>query len=120
VRCHKIYKFKGLSTAEISAELKSVLGDSAPSDATNYRWIAEFQRGRKSADDEHRSGRPVDVCMDDNVQRVNNLIATDWRMTVRHVAQCLMLSHGTTHQETFVSYQGETTRKVESWSAASP
>ena len=48
--------------------------------------------------------------MDDNVQRVNSLIATDWRMTVRHVAQCLKLSHGTTHQETFVSYQGETRR----------
>ena len=60
------------------------------------------------------------MCTNENVQRVNNLIATDRRITVRHVAQCLKLSHGTTHQETFVSYQGETTRKVESRSAASP
>jgi len=60
----KYTNLKGLST-EISAELKSVLGDSAPSDATNYRWIAEFQRGRKSTEDEDRSGRPVDVCTDE-------------------------------------------------------
>ena len=52
----KYINLKGLSTAEISAELKSVLGDSAPSDATIYRrrWIAEFQHGRKSTDDESR------------------------------------------------------------------
>ena len=73
----KYINLKGLSTAEISAELKSVLGDSAPSDATIYRSIAEFQRGRKSTEDKHRSGRPVDVCTDENVQRVNNVIATD-------------------------------------------
>ena len=79
----KYINLKGLITAEIYDELKSVLGDSAPSDATNYRWIAEFQRGRKSTEDEHRSGCPVDVCTDENVQRVNNVIATDRRMTVR-------------------------------------
>jgi len=36
---------KGLSAAEISGELNSVLGGNAPSDATIYRWIVEFQRG---------------------------------------------------------------------------
>ena len=59
----KYLNLKCLSAAEISGELNSVFGDNAPSDATIYRWIAEFQRGRKSTeDDEHRSGRPVDVC----------------------------------------------------------
>jgi len=50
----KYLTLKGLSAAEISGELNSVLGDNAPSDATIYRWIAEFQRGRKSTKDEHR------------------------------------------------------------------
>jgi len=44
----KYLNLKGLSAAEISSELNSVLGDNAPSDATIYWWIAEFQRGRKS------------------------------------------------------------------------
>jgi len=80
----KYLNLKGWSAAEISAELKLVLGDSAPPDATIiYRWIAEFQRGRKSTEDEQRSGSPVDVCTDENVQLVNNLIATDWRITLR-------------------------------------
>jgi len=42
----KYLNLKGLSSAEILGELNSVLGDNAPSDATIYRWIEEFQRGR--------------------------------------------------------------------------
>jgi len=52
----KYLNLKGLSAAEISGELNSVLGDNALSGATIYRWIAEFQRGWKSTEDEHRSG----------------------------------------------------------------
>jgi len=87
----KYLTLKGLSAAEISGELNSVLGDNAPSDATIYRWIAEFQRGRKSTKDEHRSGRTVDVCTDENVRHVNGMITTDRRLTVRYVAACLKL-----------------------------
>jgi len=93
----KYLNLKGLSAAEISGELNSVLGNNAPSDATIYRWIAEFQRGRKSTEDDHRSGRPVDVCADENVRHVNDMITTDRRLTVRYVAACLKLSYGTTH-----------------------
>jgi len=60
----KYFNVKCLSAAEISGELNSVLGDNAPSDATIYWWIAEYQRGRKSTEDEHRSGRPIDACTD--------------------------------------------------------
>ena len=71
--------------------------DDAPSGATIYRWIAEFQRGSKSTEDEHRSGRPVDVCTDENVRHVNDVITTDRRLTVRYIAACLKISYGTTH-----------------------
>jgi len=90
----KYLTLKGLSAAEIPGELNSVLGDNAPSDATIYRWIAEFQRGRKSTEDDHRS---VDVCTDENVRHVNDMITTHRRLTVRYVAACLKLSYGTTH-----------------------
>jgi len=94
----KYLNVKCLSAAEISGELNSVLGDNAPWDATIYQWIAEFQRGRKSTEDEHRLGRPVDVCTDENVWHVNDMITTDRRLTVRYVAACLKLSYGTTRR----------------------
>jgi len=78
---------KCLSAAEISGELNSVLGDNALSDATIYRWIVEFQRGWKLTEDEHRSGCPVDVCTDENVRHVNDMITTDRRLTVRYVVR---------------------------------
>jgi len=78
----KYLNVKCLSAAEISGELKSVLRDNAPSDATIYRRIAEFQRGGKLTEDEHRSDRPVDVCTDENVRHVNDMITTDRRLTV--------------------------------------
>jgi len=56
----KYLNLKGLSLAEISTELNSILGDSAPSNAT-------IISGWKSTKDEVRSGRSVDVCTDDNV-----------------------------------------------------
>ena len=93
----KYLNVKCLSAAESLGQLNSVLGDNAPSDATIYRQIAEFQRGRKLTEDEHRSGRPVDVCTNKNVRHVNDMITTDRRLTVRYVAACLKLSYGTTH-----------------------
>ena len=92
----KYLSLKGLSAVEISTELNSVLRDNTPSDATIYRWIAEFQRGRKSTEDEQRSGRPVDMscaCTHENVQRVNDMITTDRRLTVSYVAKCLIWHH---------------------------
>ena len=93
----KYLNVKCLSAAKISGELNSVLGDNALLGATIYRWIAEFQRGWKSTEDEHRSGRPVDVCTDENVRHVNDMITADRRLTVRYVAACLKLSDSATH-----------------------
>jgi len=47
---------KDLTPNQISTDMRDVLGDDAPSQATIYRWVAEFQRGRQSTEDEHRSG----------------------------------------------------------------
>jgi transposase len=58
----KYLHLKGLTQNEIATDMKKVLGDNAPSQATVYRWVAEFQRGRQSTEDEHRSGRPIETC----------------------------------------------------------
>lgn len=88
---------KGLTESEIVLDMKEVLGDNAPSQATIYRWVAEFRRGRQSTEDEHRPGRPVETCTEENIQSVQDLIKTDRRLSIRYVADCLKLSCGTTH-----------------------
>ena len=93
----KYLNLKGLTPSGIAADMKVVLGDDAPSYATIYRWVAEFKRGRESTEDAHRSGRPVEACTEENVQRVNDMLMTDRRLTVRYVAECLKFSYGTTH-----------------------
>ena len=42
---------KGLTPKEIKAELDEVYGTSAPVFATDYNWVNEFKRGRKSTKD---------------------------------------------------------------------
>ena len=39
----------------------------------------------------HRFGRPVEACTEENVQRVNDILMTDRRLTVRYVAGCCLL-----------------------------
>lgn len=93
----KYLHFKGLTQNEIAVDMKEVLGDNAPSQATIYRWVAEFQRGRQSTEDEYRSGRPVETCTEENIQRVQDMIQKDRRVNIRYVVDCLKLSYGTTH-----------------------
>jgi len=93
----KYLNLKGLTPNEISSDMKVVLGDDAPSYATIYRWIAEFQHDRESTKDAHRSGRPVEACREENVQFVNDMIMTDQRLIVRYLAKCVKLLYGTSH-----------------------
>ena len=52
------FHLKGLDSTNFKAELDSILGKSAPPLTIIKYWVAEFKRGRKSCQDEHRSGRP--------------------------------------------------------------
>ena len=93
----KYLHMKGLSVHQIYLDMKEVLGDHAPSQATVYRWTGALQQGWQSTEDVHHSGRPSDAYTDENVNSVQDMIVKDRRLTVRHVAQCLTLSTGTTH-----------------------
>ena len=41
---------------KIHVNMKEVLENDAPSQATVYRWTAALQRGQQSTEDEHHSG----------------------------------------------------------------
>ena len=51
----KYLHMKGLSVQQICLDMKEVLGDDVPSQATVYRWTGALQRGRQATEDEHRS-----------------------------------------------------------------
>jgi len=59
----KYLHLKVLTPNQVSFDMKKVLGNNTPLQATIYRWIAEFQRGWQSI-----SCCPVDTCTDDDVK----------------------------------------------------
>uniref|UniRef100_UPI00358E57AE histone-lysine N-methyltransferase SETMAR-like n=1 Tax=Myxine glutinosa TaxID=7769 RepID=UPI00358E57AE len=85
---------KGLPPKKIHMDMVATLGDDAPSYSMVKNWVAEFKRGRTSTEDEHRSGRPVEVATPEMVDQVHEVVMKDRRATIRHVAETLGVSFG--------------------------
>ena len=62
------------------------LGEEYTSDSTLKKWIAEFRWGRKSTEDNERSGRPKDATTDENVEIVHSLVMCDRKRNARDIA----------------------------------
>ena len=77
---------KGNTPTQIKDELDSVYGDSARSFTTVKFWAAEFKRGRKSLEDDERSGRPKIATTDENIAKVHQMVLDDHRIKVRQIA----------------------------------
>jgi len=93
----KYLLMKGLLAQQIHLDMKEVLADDAPSQATVYRWTSSFKSGRQSTEDEHRSCHPSDTCTEETINYVQDMILKDRRATIRYVAECMKLSSVTTH-----------------------
>jgi histone-lysine N-methyltransferase SETMAR len=88
----KYFFLKGLTATDIKKELDSTLGDSSPSNTTVKRWVAEFKIGRKSTNDEPRSGRPIEVTTAEMTEKVRKIVLTDRRVKVREIAETVSIS----------------------------
>jgi histone-lysine N-methyltransferase SETMAR len=88
---------KGLNAQDCHKEITSVLGDSAVSLATVYNWYAELRRGRRSFEDDPRSGRPVEVTTDEFVAAVEGLVRDDPKITCRQISELLNISTERAH-----------------------
>ena len=62
---------------------------------TVKKWVAKYKRGRKSLEDDPRSGRPNDVTNDENAVKVESMVMADRRLTINDIATGVGLSHGT-------------------------
>ena len=82
------------SPTDIISDLKEVMGDNAPHNATIYRWIERFRAGNQSCEDEARSGRPKSSRTDENVATVQQLITTDPQLSIEMIAEHTGLSYG--------------------------
>jgi len=67
---------KGQSVQKIYLDMKEVLYNDAPLQATVYRWTAALQRV------EHCCGHPSDVYTEENVDSVQDTILKDRRRTI--------------------------------------
>ena len=76
----KHYYIKGLTTEEIKDELDLIHGTSAPSFATVYNWLNEFERGHTSTKDKPRSERALEVTTPEMINEIHDMMLADRRL----------------------------------------
>ena len=75
IRATIFYNFRrGFNQQQYIDELNSIFGDEAPSRTSVFRWYGEFNRGRRSLQDELREGRPKSVVIPETIDAVRQLI----------------------------------------------
>ena len=82
----------GKCPAECLKLLKEVYGEHVMSKTRVYEWHKRFKSGREEVEDDHKSGRPSTAKTPDNINRVNKLVRSDRRLTVRMMAEDLSMS----------------------------
>jgi len=73
--------------------LVNVYRDSAPSNSTFTRWVAEFKHDRTSLEDDTRAGWTVEANTDDCCHAVEKLMMGDRRLKVLEIATEVGISH---------------------------
>jgi transposase len=85
---------KGLTAKDIHKEIFSVYGEKCLSLKAVHNWVEKFSQGHSEVADDDRPGRPVEIATEATVQRMEELIRADRRITVDSVAATIGCSHG--------------------------
>ncbi|XP_023720120.1 protein GVQW3-like [Cryptotermes secundus] len=94
---HSIVQFlwaKGMESKHIHKEMLPITGEKCLSRQAVYNWVQKFSEGRTHIEDEHCVGRPTEIATEENVQRVEDLIRADRRVTIDTIATSIGCSHG--------------------------
>jgi len=75
-------------------DMKETLMESAPANSTIAKCRAEFTWGWSLCDDLHWCGRPATSVNEETVQKVNKLVMSDRRLSVRFIATSVGISTG--------------------------
>ena len=89
---------KDLSPTNIKAELYSTLGKIAASLTTIKYWVVEFERGRTSCQDEHRSARPNEVTTKEMETKMDKMVLDASRLNVRELAYIVGITKSSIHR----------------------
>ena len=80
------YNYKrGLTQKACKSELDATFGVSAPAKGTISFWYGEFRRGRKSTEDEPRSGRPTSSATQENIDAIRKIVEDDPHATYENI-----------------------------------
>lgn len=82
----------GKNAAETVLMLKTAYQDDAMGKTQVYEWFARFKNGDMSIDDKPRSGRPSTARIDENVEKIRELVLTDRRQTIDQLSEISGLS----------------------------
>jgi len=67
---------------DIHKEMLTMYGEHCLSRQAVHNWVQKFSEGRKSIEDEHRAGRPVEIATPETLQRVEYIIRAERRVTI--------------------------------------
>ncbi|GBL78276.1 hypothetical protein AVEN_42821-1 [Araneus ventricosus] len=85
---------KRFTSTEIHSGISAVYGPHAMSRPTIVKWCQQFEDGRTDLTDAERQGKPTTVSTSDMVQRVEDIIHSNGRVSVTHTAQNVGISAG--------------------------
>lgn len=90
----KFLFLEGTAPKQIHERLLKVYKDSSPSIRTVERWVREFKRGRTSLADDPREGRPKTASTPKIVEKIQEMVLEDRRLTERDLEEALGISLG--------------------------
>lgn len=85
----------GKTATEIHKELNLAYNENAPKYSTVAKWVALFKEGRESLEDNPRSGRPITVYTNENIDLVRNLIEEDPHLSCAELEAITSVNHYT-------------------------
>ncbi|KAL4126147.1 hypothetical protein QTP88_010376 [Uroleucon formosanum] len=96
--CIKFCLKLGKNATKTYTMIKTAFGEYSLSRSVTFEWYKRFKDGRQSTDDDPRSGRPSTSRKDDVVEKIEEKVRNDRRLTFRELANEAGISIGSCHE----------------------